>query len=603
MKFELKQSVWAAGMVAGVVLAGCGGGDEPADTSANSVVATLSPDGADSASNAAPVDTASGEADVQAMDATTATQDGTKATQAVTTWTRVASEGGKFVISGVRTVRYGAGTAWIQRALAGTYYCVTPLFGSDPAPNVAKTCEVASTTDAPAAPAPAPAPTSAPTAAPAPAAAASGWTRIATEGARFTVSGTRTVRYGAGNAWFQRSITGSSYCINSAFGGDPAPNVAKTCEVAASPTAAPAPSPAPAPTPAPSPAPSPSPAPAPAAWGTAKSSARLFVSGHSLTDNPLADDVVSIASSISGSQAAKYNQQIVIGSPIRVRTGMPSSLSGYSSGKNRSGSNMNVLQELASGSSIGGDRYDTLVITENHNLLDMLQWESTVQQLRHYHDRFISSNSSAQTYLYASWWDVNKSDPRAWIAAERTIASGWQCVASRVNQSLALQGRSDRILPLPASTALADLVERATQGNLPGISDSSVSATMNRLFSDNVHLTRLGAYYMALVTYSSIFQRSPVGSAPPSGITATEASSLQSQAWYSVSTYYANTTSPSLSDCQTTVMPQVCNAYWTLRGNSGNVASCSAMFRANTTGNPLYYDAATDAGFWFPANP
>src|ERR1700752_3843257 len=49
-----------------------------------------------------------------------------------------------------------------------------------------------------------------------------------------------------------------------------------------------------------------------------KSSASFFISGHSLTDNPYADYLVHITKSLGVS--SEYNQQIVIGSPLRVRT-------------------------------------------------------------------------------------------------------------------------------------------------------------------------------------------------------------------------------------------------------------------------------------------
>jgi hypothetical protein len=57
------------------------------------------------------------------------------------------------------------------------------------------------------------------------------WTRIASEGASFTVSGTQTVRYGAGSSWIQRSVTSSGQCTNAFFGSDPAWGVTKSCEV------------------------------------------------------------------------------------------------------------------------------------------------------------------------------------------------------------------------------------------------------------------------------------------------------------------------------------------------------------------------------------
>src|SRR3982750_4596657 len=43
-------------------------------------------------------------------------------------------------------------------------------------------------------------------------AATESWTQIASEGQSFTVSGTQTVRYGAGSNWVQKSVTNSGQC-------------------------------------------------------------------------------------------------------------------------------------------------------------------------------------------------------------------------------------------------------------------------------------------------------------------------------------------------------------------------------------------------------
>jgi hypothetical protein len=86
------------------------------------------------------------------------------------------------------------------------------------------------------------------------------WTKIASEKTTFTVSGTKTVRYGAGSRWTQKSVTNSGWCGNWFFGGDPASGMVKSCEVLVSGSSAPTPAPsepAPAPTPT-TPTPTPS---------------------------------------------------------------------------------------------------------------------------------------------------------------------------------------------------------------------------------------------------------------------------------------------------------------------------------------------------------
>jgi hypothetical protein len=78
------------------------------------------------------------------------------------------------------------------------------------------------------------------------------WERITGENSSFTVTGTKTVRYGRNDSWVTKNVTGTGQCTNAFFGSDPVPGNGKFCEVSSvSPTttptvAAPAPAPAPA---------------------------------------------------------------------------------------------------------------------------------------------------------------------------------------------------------------------------------------------------------------------------------------------------------------------------------------------------------------------
>jgi hypothetical protein len=58
------------------------------------------------------------------------------------------------------------------------------------------------------------------------------WTTCASENGVCTFSGTAQVRYGANNKFATKTATGSIACTNAVF-GDPVPNVAKTCQMAA----------------------------------------------------------------------------------------------------------------------------------------------------------------------------------------------------------------------------------------------------------------------------------------------------------------------------------------------------------------------------------
>lgn len=345
------------------------------------------------------------------------------------------------------------------------------------------------------------------------------------------------------------------------------------------------------------------PEPAPSA---PRSSASIFFSGHSLTDNPLPDYVASIATSLNTQLA--WNQQVTPGSPIRVRSrgrnANATSFDGYNSGKNRSGSGMDVVSELRQPQTLDGQRYDTLVVAERHDIVNTIIWEGTVQYTRHFHDRLIEGNPSGSTYLYHAWLGVpNKGSPADWIAYERTVAPAWQCVASRINESLRHEGRSDRVQYLPAGLALASLVEQATQGaGVPGVTGASVRETMDRIFSDDVHLTPLGTYYMALVNYGAVYRRSPAGAwAPPDVVDAAQAQALQSVAWRAVASHISTFASPPLSQCRQVMRETVCSAFSNFTNRPDQAASCARTFAATTQSNPFHFDAALDRSYWYPA--
>lgn len=59
------------------------------------------------------------------------------------TWTRCAVEWQRCEFSGTRVVRYGSGSAWVERTLTGGTACTNDVF-SDPAVGVTKECQLSS---------------------------------------------------------------------------------------------------------------------------------------------------------------------------------------------------------------------------------------------------------------------------------------------------------------------------------------------------------------------------------------------------------------------------------------------------------------------------
>lgn len=346
---------------------------------------------------------------------------------------------------------------------------------------------------------------------------------------------------------------------------------------------------------------------------------RVFISGHSLTDNPLPVYLAQVAASLG--QPMQWNRQYVVGSSILQRSrgeGQESGWRGYSTGYNRTGEGLDVISELRHPRTTDGQPYDTLLITEQHGVLDSIVFNDTVRYLRHYHERFIEGNVNGQTWFYEPWLGViDKSDPSRWIAYERAAAPLWQCVLSRINTSLAAEGRPDRIEPLPASAALVSLVERAMRGQVAGLVTPSGGKVLDRIFHDTVHTTPLGAYYLALSSYAAMYHRSPVGAWAPDGMDATLAASLQKLAWEAVAAERAARRPLPLDQCSaymkrfsTQYFAHMRDDYWAQQ--SGNAAYLTyRRLRHELTwrwrlwhqfdDDPFRYDPGTDRQHWLPA--
>jgi glucose/arabinose dehydrogenase len=66
-----------------------------------------------------------------------------------TVWTHIADHPQPFTVVGTKLVRFGVDTRWVQRNVTANGWCTNTFFGSNPAPGVLKTCEVASTVATP----------------------------------------------------------------------------------------------------------------------------------------------------------------------------------------------------------------------------------------------------------------------------------------------------------------------------------------------------------------------------------------------------------------------------------------------------------------------
>lgn len=354
---------------------------------------------------------------------------------------------------------------------------------------------------------------------------------------------------------------------------------------------------------------------------------RLMVSGHSLTGPPLPEQLAAIAA--SQGRPLQWQMQDIGGSTIATRSRGSGSASasdtasgrpwsGFSTGRNRDGQNLDIAAELKAPATVSGGPYDALLITEQHNILGSIVWDDSVRHLRQFHERLIAGNRAGTTWLYQSWRDIDdKDDPSRWIAYETSAATAWQCIAVRINTSLAAEGRRDRITLLPVGQALALLVEKSNaEGGIPALGGGGPRATIERLFRDDVHLTPMGSYFVALFTYARLYGHQPADPWAPPGLDERQARALQHAAWQISEELRAAETAIDLPGCRHFLSTRFTGLYLDyelpfMTRDKGRVRAYGRalklgsewrrLFASDDVSNPFRYDPLTDRGWWFPA--
>ncbi len=301
------------------------------------------------------------------------------------------------------------------------------------------------------------------------------------------------------------------------------------------------------------------------AW-TPRDHVRAFYSGHSLSDG-----VPEVVEAIARSRGQRLNFEVQSQgySLLRQRTKgeNPSAPDwpGYRAGNNRRGAGLNVAEELRQPQRLPpGDKYDVLVVTERHDLPNIARKERTAFYLADMARHLLAGNPDAEVLLYHSWLNINPEAPWPWIDYERAVAPMWECLASRANLDLPKRGDAPRVRVLPGGSALAELAAALWDGKVPGVIATTAGARVRLLFSDQVHMSDIGRYYIGLVHYAVLYGRSPEGAVVPKNMALETGRYLQTLAWQFVSAYGLSANAAAgraMAACRTIMQDDVCPAH------------------------------------------
>jgi hypothetical protein len=316
---------------------------------------------------------------------------------------------------------------------------------------------------------------------------------------------------------------------------------------------------------------------------------RAFFTGHSHLWDPIIPNIKLIAES-RGVPSFTFQYQRLDGSSLATRQGNAPTWSGYSTGSNVSGSGLNVITDARTG------LYTDVIITEYANSVEYMAGHDTVRRVRHFYDVFKLANAATRGWFYANWplgipRTGTNGDVANWVAMCAVQQQIWECVSTRIDDSLNAEGRSDRIRQVPVCGAFGYLVNNATTGTVPGITAGTHALTLQVLFEDAFHCTDVGKYFVACVFNCLLHGTTPANaSIPATGVTSEQAANLQAQAW----SYCFGYTQPTHTTAQRkTIMSSGIPTYCTWNGD-GNQTAYLSLFAENDYDNPVHWQSGSD---------
>jgi len=154
--------------------------------------------------------------------------------------------------------------------------------------------------------------------------------------------------------------------------------------------------------------------------------------------------------------------------------------------------------------------YDAFIMTEAVPLLNHTTWSETDVYLANFYNYAKTHNSNTNVYLFETWhctdsgtpagceWDDNDGMP--WRDRLDSDLAIWEGLVNDFNTA-----SNGDMLIVPGGQAMALLYDDIAAGTTPDLT------SINDVFSDNIHLTDIGNYYMACVYFACIYGQSPEG--------------------------------------------------------------------------------------------
>lgn len=143
--------------------------------------------------------------------------------------------------------------------------------------------------------------------------------------------------------------------------------------------------------------------------------------------------------------------------------------------------------------------YAAVIFTEMVELRDAIRFHYSAARLADWAGLARKARPDVRLYLYETWHRLG--DPAGWL--DRIDADGpalWEAQVLRPAMA-----RAGTLHVIPGGQVMAAAVRAAEAGRVPGLTRRT------DLFTDDIHLSDLGSWLIAMTHFAVLYHRSPVG--------------------------------------------------------------------------------------------
>lgn len=223
---------------------------------------------------------------------------------------------------------------------------------------------------------------------------------------------------------------------------------------------------------------------------------RVFHLGHSLVGRDMPAFLAQLAGEGHG-----YESQLGWGTPLHDHWEPDAPVNGFDAENDHP-------RFRPAADAIGSGEYDAVILTEMVELRDAIRYFDSPTYLARWAKLATEANPDTRIYLYETWHPLD--DPKGWLdRLDADLPDLWE--AQLALPAAARTGNP--IWIIPAGQAMAAFArEIEVNGGIGNIrSREDLFARSADGTQDQIHMSDLGAYLVALTHFATLYHRSPVG--------------------------------------------------------------------------------------------